>query len=358
MSTDPRADPRTDLERIQPEVARPRDALPLPVMLVILAVLAVGLFVFLDAHRRSLSKPVVDGKQAMLPSVPPLAVPPAPPLPEPLVLREVVKVPVPQPAPYVPLMVRNPAPAPALVGEEPVRPAPPKPAGNREAALVIDLTNGNGATGNRSGGAGEGGSVAANDDAARATLIRSRATVIPQGAIVAAVLETPLNSDRPGLARAIVAQDVRGFDGSRVLIPRGSRLIGDFRADNGAGKRRVLVTWNRLIRPDGVAIRIASPATDALGGAGIAGSVNTHFAERFASAVLQSALTIGVNVASSELGRSGNGVYVGIPGQFSSLGAQIIPNANRPATVKVKEGAEIAVLVARDLDFAGTPAVR
>ena len=65
-----------------------------------------------------------------------------------------------------------------------------------------------------------------------------------------------------------------------------------------------------------------------------------------------------MNVASSELGRSGNGVYVGIPSQFSSLGGQIVPNANRPATVKVKEGAEIAVLVARDLDFSGTPAVK
>jgi type IV secretion system protein VirB10 len=78
-----------------------------------------------------------------------------------------------------------------------------------------------------------------------------------------------------------------------VLIPRGSRLIGEFKADNMPGKRRVLVTWNRLIRPDGVAIRIASPATDALGGAGIAGAVNTHWMERFASAVLQSALTVG-----------------------------------------------------------------
>lgn len=345
-------DPRDSLNAIQPEVARPRDALPMPVMLGILALLAVGLFVFLDAHRRSLAKPVVAEKQAMLQAAPPLALPPAPPPPEPVVLREVVRVNVPQPVPYTPPVVRGPAPA--LVGEEPVRPAPPKTA-NRDAALVIDLTNGAGATGGRSG---EGAAVASNDDAARATLIRSRSSVIPQGAIVGAVLETPLNSDRPGLARAMVSQDVRGFDGSRVLIPRGSRLVGEFRADNAAGKRRVLVTWNRLIRPDGVAIRIASPATDAMGGAGIAGAVNTHFAERFASAVLQSALTIGVNVASSELGRSGNGVYVGIPGQFSSLGGQIVPNANRPATVKVKEGAEIAVLVARDLDFSGTPAVK
>ena len=51
------------------------------------------------------------------------------------------------------------------------------------------------------------------------------------GAVIAAVLETPLNSDRPGLARAVVSKDARSFDGTRVLIPRGSRLIGEFKAD-------------------------------------------------------------------------------------------------------------------------------
>jgi len=194
------------------------------------------------------------------------------------------------------------------------------------------------------------------DDTAHATLIRSRASTIPQGTIMAATLETPLNSDRPGLARAIISADVRGFDGTRVLIPRGSRLIGEFKADNSAGKRRVMVLWNRLIRPDGVAIRIASPASDAMGGAGIAGRVDTHAIEKIGSAVLQSALTLGVNVATAEVSRGGTAVYLGGAGQ--SLGQQLVPSVNRPATVKGSEGAVIAVLVAHDLDFAGTPGGR
>jgi type IV secretion system protein VirB10 len=226
----------------------------------------------------------------------------------------------------------------------------PQPAGNGGAALVIDLTAGNGAA------ASEGATANATspEDAVRATLIRNRASVIPQGAILAAVL----NSDRPGLARAVVTADVRGFDGTRLLIPRGSRLIGEFKAENTPGLRRVLVLWTRLIRPDGVAIRIGSPVTDAMGGAGVAGSVNTHFAEKLASAVLQSALTIGTNVAST-LPQSGNSaIYLGLPGQASQLGQQLVPSANRAATVKVREGTQIAVLVARDLDFSGTPVVR
>jgi type IV secretion system protein VirB10 len=315
--------------------------LSLPLVAGVMAVMGVGLFVMLDARRRVVVEPA---PVAMLQAAPPLDVPPAPPPAVRVVVRE-VPVPVPAPAP-TPARVVLPPIRPAVEAPRPVPLALARVPANRDGALVIDNT-----------GAAAGAKPAeGGDESVRASLIRNRASVMPQGAILAAVLETPLNSDRPGLARAIITQDARGFDGSRVLIPRGSRLIGEFKADNAEGKRRVLVTWNRLIRPDGVAIRLGSPATDAMGGAGIAGSVNTHFAERFASAVLQSALSIGVNVASAELSRSGSAVFVGVPGQMAAVGQSV--SAARPATVKVREGAEIAVLVARDLDFGGTPAVR
>ena len=363
-------DPRDATTRdIRPVVAVPRDGLPLPVMIGILVAVAVALFVFLDAHRRALHPADAHGagRIATLQAPPPLAVPvaPLPVPPAPIIIHDqpsrpmaAMALPMPFYRPPVPS-----SPPTTLVGEEPMQaPRPAMSRGGRDPALVIDMTAGGGAAVGGSGPGSEGpaspGAALAGDDVVRATLIRNRASVMPQGAIIAAVLETPLNSDRPGLARAIVAQDARGFDGARVLIPRGSRLIGEFKADTAQGKRRVLVTWTRLIRPDGVAIRIGSPATDALGGAGIAGSVNTHFAERFASAVLQSALTIGVNVASASVSSGSNTVYLGLPGQATTIGQQLMPNTNRPATVKVREGAEIAVLVARDLDFSGTPAVR
>ncbi|WP_164040702.1 TrbI/VirB10 family protein, partial [Serratia marcescens] len=87
------------------------------------------------------------------------------------------------------------------------------------------------------------------------------------------------------------------FDGTRVLIPRGSRLIGEYGSDTETGQKRMLVNWIRLIRPDGATIAIGSPATDPLGQGGIRASVNSHFFERFAGAILQSALDVGVNLA-------------------------------------------------------------
>ena len=58
-----------------------------------------------------------------------------------------------------------------------------------------------------------------------------------------------------------------------------------------------MVNWFRLIRPDGTTISIGSPAGDPLGRGGIRASVNSHFFQRFAGAILQSALDIGVALA-------------------------------------------------------------
>ncbi|MEQ6334395.1 TrbI/VirB10 family protein [Sphingobium sp. MK2] len=217
------------------------------------------------------------------------------------------------------------------------------------SALIYDAST--------SGAAGMGDDKMAGDAApARASIIRNRPSVVAQGEILSATLETPVNSDRPGLIRAIVSRDVRSFDGSRILIPRGSRLVGEFRAEQPGGRRRILATWGRLIRPDGVAIRLDSPAADATGGIGIPGKVDSHFLARFANAALQSALQIGVNLAN----RRGNGsIIVSNSAQLPGIGSQnLIPNADAPPTVKVAAGAAITVFVARDLDFSGVPQVR
>ena len=54
-------------------------------------------------------------------------------------------------------------------------------------------------------------------DTAHATRLENPALIIPQGAVLSAVLETGINSDLPGFVRAVVSRDVSGFDGSTVL---------------------------------------------------------------------------------------------------------------------------------------------
>jgi type IV secretion system protein VirB10 len=83
------------------------------------------------------------------------------------------------------------------------------------------------------------------------------------------VLETAIDSDLPGYVRAVVSQDVRSFDGARVLIPRSSRLIGQYKSGVASGQTRAYVVWSRLIRPDGVSVALASPAIDDAGRTGL-----------------------------------------------------------------------------------------
>jgi type IV secretion system protein VirB10 len=182
----------------------------------------------------------------------------------------------------------------------------------------------------------------------QATRFANPSTTVPQGAIIQAVLETALDSDRPGFARAIVSRDVRGFDGSRVLIPRGSRLFGEYKADLTAGQSRAFIEWQKLTRPDGVQIALDSPAADPLGEAGVKGKVNTHFFSRFGAAILQSVLNIGVGLATRSAS-GGDTLVLGLPGSTQSI---TVPGTEpvRP-TVKIRQGTSVSVFVARDLDF-------
>lgn len=169
---------------------------------------------------------------------------------------------------------------------------------------------------------------------------------IPQGTLIPAVLETALDSTRPGAARALVQRDIYSFDGTRVLIQRGSRLYGEYEGGIEQGQKRAGVQWTRLIRPDGVTIALDSPASDPLGGAGVKGKVDSKFLQRFGGSLLQSVLDIGVGLA---VGEATDGVIIALPGSRPNV--QIQPQQQIQPTLKVKHGSRISVFVARDLDF-------
>ena len=329
--------------------------------------LAVLLFLILDAQRRSTQNTARPERQpagAFAPP-PPLVIPPEP-TPTPLVT-----------------VITTPASPPSILEQLPVRSRPPEPVytlptlvpvpatpslapplaerpSSRQAgpALVYDGgEQGTPGTAVQPGQGGVGGpraAIGSDDTPARATRISNQTTTMPVGTIIPAVLETPIDTARPGLLRAVVSEDTRGFDGRRVLVQRGSRLIGEYQADVRANQNRVLVNWTRLIRPDGVAIRLGSPASDPLGGAGVPGRLHTYFFQRFASAVLQSALTVGVNLASRP---GNNSVIVGLPGTTVNnvVGQGLLPGNQLQPKITVKQGAAVNVFVARDLDFSGVP---
>lgn len=187
--------------------------------------------------------------------------------------------------------------------------------------------------------------IASEAGSAKAGRMEAPRATVAQGTLIAAVLETSLNSDLPGYVRAVISRDVKSFDGSNLLIPRGSRVIGEYKSGLAVGQTRAFILWTRLIRPDGVSIALASPATDASGSNGVSGKVDTHFGKRFGAAILLSMISAG----GQAVGGGGGTLVIAGPAQAASSVAQ--RDINIPPTVRVPAGQAIRIFVARDLDF-------
>lgn len=191
-------------------------------------------------------------------------------------------------------------------------------------------------------------------DTSHAIRLKHPDLLIPQGTMIAGILETAIQSDLPGMLRAIVSEDVYGFDGSKLLISKGSRLIGKYKSGLVRGQVRVFVMWNRILRPDGVSINIGSYGTDDLGRSGLDGELDTHFMERFGSSILLSMIDTGMQIGANSLDNQNSSTVAIESGQDVSSAAQVaLENSiSIPPTVHVDQGKRIKVFVSKDLDFA------
>lgn len=335
-------------QSVMPRVTRPRRGLSGLAIAIIAVVLGAILFAALDARRRAYLAPAVSPQalsSARMPGAPPpLDIPPPPEPIEPVVIEPV--------SPPPPAAMSYPRQPPQPVQQYPSPPQqvyapPPEPVRASSGPAVVFDSSANSPADSPTA-IGNSKATTDNTARARAAMISNRATTVAQGTMIRGVLETALDSTHPGFARAIVSRDVMGFDGTRVLIPRGSRLIGDYSSDVAQGQKRALINWTRLIRPDGATIAIGSPATDPVGRGGVKADVDGHFWQRFSSSILQSVLDLGVNLASR---KAGGTVIYSLPGSTVSGVGEPSASDRIVPTLKVKPGASISIFVARDLDF-------
>lgn len=181
---------------------------------------------------------------------------------------------------------------------------------------------------------------------AQARPMTNPSTTVTEGTLIPAILETAINTDVPGYVRAVVSQDVRSFDGKRVLVPRSSRLIGQYQAGVQQGQKRAYVIWTRLIRPDGVSVNLASPAIGFDGTTGLEGDVNSHFFKRFGSGLL---LSVVGGLGALATGGVGGVIVAG--GAQGAANSAVQSQGQISPTIRVRMGEPIRVFTARDLDF-------
>nr|AAM08247.1 putative type IV secretion protein B10 [Legionella pneumophila] len=117
------------------------------------------------------------------------------------------------------------------------------------------------------------------------------AMTVPAGEMIPATLETAINSELAGMVRAITQGISLPWKGSRLLIPKGSTLVGQFNTAITQGQSRIFVVWNRLQMTNGVIVTLNSPGSDPIGRSGQAADyIDRHFFERFGSGALLSVL--------------------------------------------------------------------
>ncbi len=171
-----------------------------------------------------------------------------------------------------------------------------------------------------------------------------RSYMLLAGAVVPCILQTALDSSRPGYASCLLTRDVLSENGAVVLLEKGTRVFGGYEATMARGDQRLLIQWVRAVTPTGVKVTIDSPAADALGRAGLAGELDTRFWARFGGAVLLSMIDQ-VAVAS----QSSDGQVWVSPSQAPVVALE--DSIDLPPRLWAPQGSEVTIFVTQDLDF-------
>ena len=176
--------------------------------------------------------------------------------------------------------------------------------------------------------------------------------VLQTGAVIAAALITGIRSDLPGQITAQVTEHVYDSPTGRILlVPQGTRLIGEYSNDVGFGQRRVLLVWKRLILPNGRSIVLErQPGADAQGYAGLQDGVDYHWWDLAKAAGLSTLLSVGAELAVDDQDRLLRAIRNGGQDTINDAGQQIIRRQlNVAPTLTIRPGFPVRVIVTRDL---------
>ena len=176
--------------------------------------------------------------------------------------------------------------------------------------------------------------------------------VLQAGSVIPAALITGIRSDLPGLVTAQVTQNVYDSPtGKILLIPQGSRLIGDYDADVAFGQSRVLLAWNRLILPDGRSIVLErQPAADARGFAGLQDGTDYHWGGVLKAAFVSTLLGAGAEMSLGGDGDLARAIRRGTQDSVGRAGEQVVSRElNVRPTLTILPGFLVRVLVTRDI---------
>lgn len=173
------------------------------------------------------------------------------------------------------------------------------------------------------------------------------------GAVIEAGLVTGIRSDLPGPVLAQITADVNdSLTGRRLLIPRGSRLIGAHNAQVSQGQSRVQILWSRLILPNGRTILLdGQTASDAQGYAGLEDRTDSRWGERLRAAALTTLLAVsGAAVDVDTDDRLARAIRDGAVGGVDAVGRGLVERGlSIPPRLTIRPGFAFRIILTEDL---------
>jgi type IV secretion system protein VirB10 len=170
--------------------------------------------------------------------------------------------------------------------------------------------------------------------------------------VISAALITGIRSDLPGQITAQVTENIYDSPtGKILLVPQGTRVIGQYDSGVGFGQRRVLLVWNRLIFPNGRSIVLErQPGADAEGYAGLEDGVDYHWGELFKAAALSTLLSVGARPAHRDRKATSFARCATVrPQHQPDRAADRQRQLNIAPTLTIRPGFPVRVIVTRDL---------
>ena len=176
---------------------------------------------------------------------------------------------------------------------------------------------------------------------------------IHEGTFLEAVLVTQLSGEFPGPVLAMVSAPLYSADRQRVLIPRGSRVVGTASAIRNRDQSRLAVAFHRLLLPDGNWIDLEFTGLNQVGESGLRDQVNRRYLSTFAAAGAVGALS-GLTLAGASPYGLQAGVGQGLGGSATSMLDRYL---NRLPEITIRAGHRLRIWFTADV-LIPTPAHR
>jgi type IV secretion system protein VirB10 len=181
--------------------------------------------------------------------------------------------------------------------------------------------------------------------------------VIYEGNFLDTVLLNQLDGDSSGPVIVMVTQPFYSHDRQHVLIPEGSKIIGDTKKVGREGfgqQRRMSLTFHRLIMPDGYTVDLDQyKGLNQIGEEGVKDKVNNHYIEIFGTSIALGLVAAGgeITAGGSSIGASGSQTLMNSTAQsLSTTSSGILSQFMQiPPTITIRPGNRVKVFLTQDL---------